>query len=68
MTILQTPHGFIMSQNENFDPENPPVIPIKDFIPAISLGKDFSYSPISAGKSVLEQVEAFFSRKETPAS
>lgn len=59
MTILQTPHGFILSQETNFDPKTPKEITIEEMIPAIFLDKpygDFS------GKSVLEQVEAFFSK------
>lgn len=65
MTILQTPHGFILSKHENFDPKNPSQIEVADMIPAISLTKPYGdYS----GKSVLEIVEAFFkeSKTETP--
>lgn len=58
MTILQTPHGFILSQEPDFDPKNPKEITVAEMIPAISLTKPYGdYS----GKSVLEIVEKFFS-------
>jgi len=62
MTILQTPHGFILSKHENFDPKNPPQIEVSDMIPAIKLERDYT------GKSVLEHVESFFAKPlpETP--
>lgn len=59
MTILQTPHGFILSQEPNFDHKNPKEITVADMIPAVSLTKPYGdYSR----KSVLEIVEAFFSQ------
>ena len=58
MTIFQTSHGFILSQETDFDPKNPKEITVaENTIPAINLTKPYNdYS----GKSVLEIVEKLF--------
>lgn len=67
LVILQNPHGFLIFTRENIDPcdTSPPPHHMSEAIPAISLTRPYG---ADSGKSVLEIVETFFSKKETPSS